>query len=410
MPREVLRNLDNARHRQRGIIGLRMSPENPSSSTKICPTCGTRLAENATRCLVCGTELSPSVGSKSTKAVQANRMPEITLSLPAALGLLAVFLIVGAGVVFAAFRLTGNTPSGPGSVDTATITPTLTETATPTEAFTATPVPSPTTQPPFAYTVVSGDTCLSIALTFNVSVQSIILLNNLSAACTNLVVGQKLQVPYPTPTPLPAATATLEPAQATQAACDKVTYTVQANDTLSIIAANYNVPADAIKSYNGLSTDTVFLGMNLVIPLCQRAATPGPSPTPTIPPPYPAPNLLLPADGASFTLANDTITLQWASIGTLRDNEAYQVIVEDVTDNQGRRLVQYVTDTKFNIPTSFRPADNAAHVFRWWVTTVRQSGTDDQGQPIWDSAGAESTPRVFSWQGVAQQATATSAP
>ncbi len=331
-------------------------------------------------------------------------MPEITLSLPAALGLLALFLLVGAAAVFLTLRTTGRVTE-PTPVPTPTMT--VTVTPTPTETLTPTPIPTATPQPPFDYTVAAGDTCSSIALTFGVSVQSIIILNNLPASCNNLVVGETLKIPYPTPTPPPAPTATLEAAEATRAACDTVNYTVQENDTLSSIAANYAVPQEAIKSYNGLSTDTVFLGMSLVIPLCERAATPGPTPTPTIPPPYPAPNLLLPPDGASFSLANDTVTLQWASIGTLRDNEAYQVTVVDVTDGEGRKIVEYVTDTKFIVPVSFRPKDNIPHVMRWSVTTVRQTGTDEQGEPIWSSAGSVSIERVFSWTGAAPAATPT---
>jgi LysM repeat protein len=254
------------------------------------------------------------------------------------------------------------------------------------------------------YTVGTGDTCTSIAVQFGVSINSILIENNLSTACI-LSIGQKIKVPHPTPTPLPVATSTLEPIQATLQACEKVVILVQEGETLSSVAATYNVPAEAIKSYNSLSADTIFLGMNLIIPLCERAPTPGPTPTATIPPPYPAVNLLLPPDGASFTLANDSITLQWASIGTLRDNEAYLVIIEDATANDGTRLVDYVKDTKYIVPVSFRPKDSKPHIFRWWIGTVRQSGTDDQGQPIWDNAGAQSLQRVFSWQGVAPEAT-----
>jgi hypothetical protein len=163
----------------------------------------------------------------------------------------------------------------------------------------------------------------------------------------------------------------------------------------------------AIKDFNGLSTDNVFIGQNLIIPLCMRAATAGPSPTSTIPPPYPAPNLLMPADGAGFSLADDTVTLQWASVGTLRDNERYQVTVEDATSGTGRKLVQYVTDTKLVVPVTFRPQDSKPHILRWWVVAVRQSGTDDQGNPIWTSGGAASTPRVFSWSGAGPAPTAT---
>jgi hypothetical protein len=163
----------------------------------------------------------------------------------------------------------------------------------------------------------------------------------------------------------------------------------------------------AIKEENGLPGDIVFLGQDLVIPLCKRPTPIGPTATSTPLPPYPAPNLLLPADGAPFTLADETVTLQWASVGTMRASEAYQVTVEDVTDGQGRRLVSYVTDTKYIVPSTFRPNDKNPHVFRWWVTTARKIGSDDAGNPIWESAGAISVARVFTWIGVPSVATPT---
>ena len=381
-----------------------MLQEPTSQKTKVCPTCGTRLSENATRCLVCGTELTAKAETKSKRAdtaVQASRMPEVTLSLPAALGALVIILSIGAaGVYFSLQAGIGGQLQDP----TAEVTPTETATITPTgtEAPTATLIPTETPLPPLDYTVRDGDTCGIIASTFGVSVQSIIVLNQLSSQCF-VSVGQVLKVPYPTPTPAPPPTTIPNEATQTAQACEKQPYTVQANDTLSSIAANYNVPQDAIKFYNGLASDNVFLGTTIIIPLCERFATPGPTPTATLPPPYPAPNLLLPADGAAFTLANDVVTLQWASIGTLPENERYQVTIVDVTSGQGLRLTEYVTDTKFIVPTTFRPNDNLAHVIRWWVTTVRQNGVDDQGQPAYESAGAMSEERVFSWVGVAVQ-------
>ncbi|MBT3337022.1 MAG: LysM peptidoglycan-binding domain-containing protein [Anaerolineae bacterium] len=380
-----------------------MSTNENVSKTKICPTCGTRLGESASKCLVCGATFEmPGKTAQTKKSVQGSTMPKITLSLPAALGFLAFFLIVGAGAVYFGLQQTGQVIP-PTDIPTPTVTVTVTPTATAT--LTPTLVPTPTPQPPFDYTVASGDTCGGIAVAFGVSVQSIIILNNLPASCNSLVIGQALKIPYPTPTVTPFPTATLEGIAATEAACEKVLITVQENDTLSSIAANYAVPQEAVKAFNGLSTDTVFLGMQIQIPLCMRAATPGPTPTPTTPPPYPAPNLLLPADGASFTLADDVVTLQWASIGVIRDNEVYQVTVEDVTEGEGRRLIEYVTDTKFIVPVTFRPEDNLPHVMRWNVTTVRQAGTDEQGEPIWESAGALSKERVFSWTGAAPEAT-----
>jgi LysM repeat protein/ribosomal protein L40E len=385
--------------------------QEPSQKSQICPTCGTRLSENATRCLVCGTELTAKAATKSKKAetgMQASRMPEITLSLPMALGALTAILLIGALVVYLILSsgISGTTLTEPTAVgtptETATITPIPTETLPPTE------IPSETPLPPLDYTVRDGDTCGGLAVAFSVSVQSIVIQNQLPASCI-ISVGQVLKIPYPTPTPAPPPTDIPNEATQTAVACEKVPYTVQENDTLGIISANYNVPQDAIKFYNGLSSDNVFIGSTIIIPLCERFATPGPTPTATLPPPYAAPNLLLPASGASFTLANDVVTLQWASIGTLRENEAYQVTVQDETSSttlgQTKRIVEYVTEQKFIVPTSLRPNDNQGHAFVWWVTTVRQNGVDEQGQPIYISAGANSEKWIFIWTGVAVEGT-----
>lgn len=335
-------------------------------------------------------------------------MPEITVSLPAAIAFLALFLTIGAVLVYFALRATAQKkpeiiiPISP--TVTMTVTPTPTTTGTPLPP-TATPTPLPTATP-VTYIVQPGDNCLSIALFFKVTVQSIVTLNNLPASCNNLYPGQPLLIPQPTATPLPPPSATPNPATQTAEACERVSYTVKEGDTLSRIAVTYNVPMEAIREWNGLPGDVVYSGTTIEIPLCERPATPGPTPTATPPPPYAAPSLLLPADGAAFSLADDSITLQWASVGTLRENERYMVTVEDVTEGKGRKLVDYVTDTKFIVPSSFRLNDTVPHVYRWWVLPVRQIGTDDNGKPIYEAGGPASASRVFVWVSAAPAKTA----
>jgi LysM repeat protein len=381
-----------------------MSPE--PTTTKLCPTCGTRLAENAVRCVVCGSEFnaSPRPRAKPDKSIQPARMPQLTFSLPAALGLLALILLIGAASLFFALKGTGKLPN---ATAIPSVTLTVTATFTPTDTLIPTETSTPTALPPIPYKVQLNDTCISIASLYGSNVAAIVSLNSLNSNCTNLQVGQTILIPAPTPTALPVPTATLLPADATRAACQTSKYTVQANDTLSTIAANYGLLVETIKGWNGLSTDNVMVDQVIYLPLCMRAATPGPTPTPTTPPPYPAPNLLLPADGDTFTLAVDSITLQWSSVGALRDNERYQVTVLVVTGGSGRKLVDYVTDTKYVVPVTFRPQSNDTKIMRWWVVTVRQSGTDDQGNPIWSTAGAASIMREFGWSGAGPAATPT---
>jgi len=197
-------------------------------------------------------------------------------------------------------------------------------------------------------------------------------------------------------------TSTLSVADATESARQKINYTVGENDTLSGIAANYGVSVETLKTYNGLTSNNIYSGQIITIPLWERLPTQGPTPTPTLPPPYPPTNLLLPADGAIFTGANDTITLQWAAIGGMLEGEAYAVTIEDLTDSEGRKLVDYTTDTKYILPTSFRPAETTPHIIRWWVQPVRQEGTSEEGDQVWVPAGTACTPRVFAWAGIGE--------
>jgi LysM repeat protein len=375
-----------------------MSPDNQPNTTKICPTCGTRLGINATRCSVCGSNLAPSAAVSSAKAVSGPRIPEVTISLPVVFGLAVLLLIIGAGAVYAVLKsMGGQAPITAAAAATITPTHTATGTATMTPTASLTPSPSPTwtLEPPIEYKVAPGDLCSSIAGNFHVSIQSINEANGIN--CDILSAGQVLKIPRPTPTPLPSATPTLNPTEQAQAECSTVQVTVKAGDTLGGIAANYAVSANSIQAYNNKPNDTVYEGEKLTIPLCERQLE-TPSPTPV--PPYAAPNLLLPADGASYVNLTDVITLQWSSVGTLRQNESYRVTIDDVTEGNARQLIQYVTETKLIVPENFRPLGTTPHILRWSVITVRQTGTDkDTGNPIWEPGGSVSVQRVFSWVG-----------
>ncbi|HET60366.1 MAG TPA: LysM peptidoglycan-binding domain-containing protein [Chloroflexi bacterium] len=378
------------------------------NNRKTCPTCGTRLELDAPRCTVCGrvfhseqeTAAKKKQKSSATSSdVRAARMPEVTLSLPVAIALVLLVFLVGAGMLYLLLREQDVIVE-----PTVTVTPsmTMTITLTPTTTMTPTIEPTWTPLPPVEYTVQSLDTCTSIAILFGVSVQSIVLENNLSAQCTNLVVGQTLLIPQPTPTGTPMPTSTLSPAEATLAACQTVSYTVVSGDTLSTIASNYNVSMESIKEFNGLTSDVVFQGRVLEIPLCERLPAANVTATPTVPPPYYAPQLLLPRDGAAFMRMTDTITLQWESVGALRTGEAYAITIVDVTAADGTRVTNYVSDTKFIVPARLRPTENIPHIFRWWVVPVRQSGSTELGEPVYEPAGEISQSFVFSWWGVGE--------
>ncbi len=378
---------------------------NQQSRTKICPTCGTRMNESATRCLVCGRTFSndpmPSgknaaVSANENERIEKPRLHSVSISIPIFIGLILLLIGIGAAVAFVLLQQTGRVVE-PTPLPSATLSPTPTN--PPTDTPTPTMVMSPTPLAPIEYTVKEGDLCASIAAVFDVSVASIVLQNNLSADCY-LSPGQRLLIPQPTITPTPQPTGTLTSQQATLEACGSYDHLVTNSDTLFGIALNYGVTTDIIRQYNGLTGDIVIAGTTIKIPLCERV-TPGPTSTPTTPPPYAAPNLLLPADGTSYNVSGETITLQWAGVGSLLANEAYEVVIEDVTEGQGRKLIQYVTDTKFIVPMDFRPSsDTSPHVIRWYVTAVRQSISSDGSPTSYEPAGARSDSRTFIWTGV----------
>ncbi|MFD1848632.1 peptidoglycan-binding protein [Oceanobacillus bengalensis] len=128
-----------------------------------------------------------------------------------------------------------------------------------------------------AYTVQAGDTLSQIANKFNVGIDAIKDANGLTSDM--IYVNQKLLIPstnpvnqdpeMESPTDENQATGneTSEPATEPSQApvVDRSTYTVQAGDTLSQIANAFNVTVDQIKSANGLTGDTIYVGQELEV-------------------------------------------------------------------------------------------------------------------------------------------------
>ncbi len=90
------------------------------------------------------------------------------------------------------------------------------------------------------YTVKKGDSIYSIAKNYNVSVNEIKNINNLSSNLLNI--GQKLNLPVV-----------------------NQTYTVEKGDSLYSIAKKFNTTADNIKRKNDLQTNSLSIGQKLVI-------------------------------------------------------------------------------------------------------------------------------------------------
>ena len=99
------------------------------------------------------------------------------------------------------------------------------------------------------YVVKSGDTLFSIANKFNVTVQAIKNINNLSSNILN--VGQELVIPK-------------EETPSTSG--EFINYTVKAGDSLYKIAKEYNTTVNAIMNVNNLTSNALQVGQVLKIP------------------------------------------------------------------------------------------------------------------------------------------------
>ncbi len=112
------------------------------------------------------------------------------------------------------------------------------------------PAPTPTPLPQTVeYVVQPGDTLSGIAQKFGTTVDDLIRLNHLSSEA--IQVGMVLKVPQVAhPTPAPAYQ----------------TYVVQPGDTLIALAERFDTTVDELKSLNNLTSDTLRIGQELRVP------------------------------------------------------------------------------------------------------------------------------------------------
>ncbi len=246
---------------------------------RICPSCGTRMAETASHCAACG-----AVFTTRTDRAPKNR-PRLPgslagINLPTGFFIAGPIILLVAGALFVVFLIKPRAIPGKSltptiqSVFTATVTLTLMPNNTPAILL------SPSPLPPIMITVEAGDTCYGLASKYGYQDPNVLTdITGRAVDCNNLQPGDVVYIPRPAPT-LPSASTTNQNAlHQTETACPIDIYTVVYGDTLGGIAAKYQVSIESIKKWNpqySFVNDVVFDDAKLRIPLCERLPTESP--------------------------------------------------------------------------------------------------------------------------------------
>jgi LysM repeat protein len=376
-----------------------------------CVNCGTRLPSGRTCCPVCGVFVReghqqrrcPNCGAPAAQRARTCLMCDAPLDRePARGGLASVsWQWIGAVALIAALIVVGwsrwrNQPQPVAAVPKATPSPTVTPTPmpmgtpTPIPSATPSPVPSPT---PIIHVVQSGETIIYIASYYGTTSEAIMKANGLDETLARLLrPGQELLIPSTGPVGGPVPGSTAQPLQ--------VIHEVASGETLSSIADEYDTNVEAILAANELdSPDLIYVGQELVVPLMPPTATPTPSPTPTPTttpgPPYPAPDLLFPVEGAVIEGEDAVILLTWTSVGILRDNQAYLVELE--TPAQVAPVTYTTQGTSWRLPPDLWPTGRR-RTLTWRVTVVQQANPTSGGPAAQEPLSPPTETRHFEWR------------
>ncbi|NLE99519.1 MAG: LysM peptidoglycan-binding domain-containing protein [Anaerolineales bacterium] len=302
---------------------------------------------------------------------------------------LALVILVAGG--YWLFR-TMNRPPAP-------VTPTVAPSATPTRTPSPTPTleptvtPTPTPLPPRSHQVEAEETLIEIAVEYGVSTDDILALNP-DLEPEFLQVGQVLLIP-------PDPDAAVSAGDGTPTSGDFLIHIVQPGEALLAIAEKYEVSVESIRAANDMEPyeSDIQANQSLVIPI----NTPTPTPTPTLDPrstptplpPYRAPNLLAPIDGALFVVGDRPVVLQWAAVALLDSDEWYAVHLSQRAGSIAE--THYTRSTSWRLPESLlEGASTEAREFGWSVQVVREQAGGD-GSSTYQRAGEASAQRSFIW-------------
>lgn len=257
-----------------------------------------------------------------------------------------------------------------------------------------TPTPLPTAAPNgvVRHRVREGETLVSIAVLYGVTVEELQAANNLTDALIRT--GDELIVPVAIPDSATEGGSTVE---------SRFEYTVQPGDTIISIANRFGSTVEEIVIANSLTAnDFIRPGDLLMIPVREvpaevlastEGAAAGDAGSGTI---YAEPRPIGPANDAEFPVT-EPVLLRWVSVDVLEPNEWYVLLIYPISGPARTFPSIWTKTTSYNLSTEFAPTTGEAATYVWQVSVVRvRPGATNQY--ALEAASPPSELRSFSWR------------
>jgi LysM repeat protein len=260
------------------------------------------------------------------------------------------------------------------------------------ELETPTPLPTPAANGVIRHRVQEGETLVSIATLYGVTVEELQAANNIADALIR--VGDELIVPVVIPASAEESGSTVE---------SRFEYVVQPGDTIISIANRFGSTVEEIVVINSLTAnDFILPGDLLMIPVREVPAEVLASTADVVAEAtgtgavYAEPRAIGPANEEAFALT-DPVLLRWVSVDVLAPNEWYVLLIYPISGPARTFPSIWTKTTSYNLDAAFAPTTGEAATYAWQVSVVRvKPGTNNQY--ALEAASPPSELRSFSWR------------
>ncbi|MCX6045953.1 MAG: LysM peptidoglycan-binding domain-containing protein [Chloroflexi bacterium] len=365
----------------------------PTTVERRCPNCGTRVARDADSCFMCGHNLR----------IQAKRTQRIAwVDVVLVLAVVAVLVLWWRMGSQPQPGIAGEA-NAKGIFPTSVPLMTATNTPGPSPTPTASPAPATPVPNYIKHEVEAGETLLEIANNYNITVQELQAANNINDELIHigdeLIIPVLSSEPAPTAV---TTTGGASPSQYVVRSGDTIISIALTfgSSIEEIRKANNLGEDDLIRPGDVLNVPTHQLppevsqsGIQTTTNSAAGTTLATPATTDTI---YIEPRLIGPPDETTLP-RTEAVLLRWISVDVLAPNEWYVLLISPAADNAKSLPSIWTKSTSYRLDTSMAPEVGQSATYIWQVSVVRVK-TGSGGQTGFEAASPPSELRYFTWK------------